>query len=174
MERPLSFQPRAQTYSNYKRHNTVKFLIAVSPAGTTCISFISQCWGGCVSDKFLTQQSGVLHLLDPGDIVLADRGFDIAEDVRLFGAKLEIPAFTKGKSQLSQTDVENSQKLAKVRIHFEHVIGLMKNKYTLLQGILPTSLVKHHADSERSNIDKIHVIISCAALTNLSPPIVPS
>ena len=26
MERPYSFQPRAQTYLNYKKHNTIKFL----------------------------------------------------------------------------------------------------------------------------------------------------
>ena len=43
-ERPTSFQARAKTYSNYKKHNTVKFLIATTPSGT--ISFISQCWGG--------------------------------------------------------------------------------------------------------------------------------
>lgn len=107
MERLLSFQARAQTYSNYKKHNTVKFLIAVSPTGTIC--FISQCWGGCVSDKFLTQKSGILHLLDPGDMMIADRGFNIAEGIQvLFGANLEIPAFTKGKSQLSPREVEKS------------------------------------------------------------------
>ena len=32
IERPLSFQARVQTYSQYKKHNTVKFLIAVSIA----------------------------------------------------------------------------------------------------------------------------------------------
>ena len=113
-ERPTSFQARAKTYSNYKKHNTVKFLIAttVTPSGT--ISFISQCWGGRVSDKYITQHSDFLHRIEPGDLVLADRGFNIAEDLALYGAKLEIPSFTKGKKQLSQEEVEYSQRLSKV------------------------------------------------------------
>jgi len=34
IERPLSFDARAATYSNYKKHNRVKVLIAVSPTGS--------------------------------------------------------------------------------------------------------------------------------------------
>ena len=51
--------------------------------------------------------------------MLADRDFNIGKDLALFGATLAIPSFTKGKSQLSQQEVECSQKLAKVRIHVE-------------------------------------------------------
>ena len=36
--------------------------------------------------------------------------------------KLEIPAFTKGKSQLSQLEVDKSQQISNVRIHVERVI----------------------------------------------------
>ena len=109
-------------------------------------------------------------MLDPGDLVLADRGFDISDDVGLQGGKLEIPSFTKGKKQLSQKEIEYSQRLAKVRIHVERVIGLMKNKYTILQSTLPVSLVKCKDDLDYSNIDKL--VLVCAALTNLSPPVV--
>ena len=138
IEQPLAFQPREQTYSQYKKHNTVKFLIAITTAGT--ISFVSRFWGGRVSDKYLTQQSVFLQLLEQGDTVLADRGFDISDDIGLHGGKLAIPVFTRGKSQLNQKEVEFSQRLARVRIHVERVIGLMKNKYTLLQGTLPICL----------------------------------
>ena len=58
--------------------------------------------GGCrVSDKHLTEHCGILNYLLPGDVVLADRGFDISESVGLMQARLHIPAFTKGKDQLS-------------------------------------------------------------------------
>ena len=100
IERPLASQPCAQTYPQYNKHNTIKFLIAVS------ISFVSRFGGGRVSDKHLTQQSGFLQLLEPGDTVLADRGFDISDDIGVHGGKLAIPAFTRGKSQLTQKEVE--------------------------------------------------------------------
>ena len=47
IERP-SLKPRAQTWSNYKQHNIMKFLIGVTLHGG--ISFISNRWGGHVSD----------------------------------------------------------------------------------------------------------------------------
>ena len=42
--------------------------------------------------------SGFLKLLDFGDVVLADRGFDIGDDIALHGARLEITAFTRNSS----------------------------------------------------------------------------
>ena len=41
IETPTSFSARSKTYSNYKKHNTVKFLIGVTPCGT--ISYLSEC-----------------------------------------------------------------------------------------------------------------------------------
>ena len=48
---PSDLKVRAQTWSNYKQHNTVKFLIAVTPQGT--ISFVSKAWGGYFILQFL-------------------------------------------------------------------------------------------------------------------------
>ena len=141
-ERPYAYQARAQTYSNYKKHNTVIFLVGITPCGA-----ISKCRA---TDKFITMNSGFLRLLEHGDVVLADRGFDIHDNVAIHRAKLEIPSFTRGKKQLSLDEVEYSQRLSKVRIHIERVIGLLKNKYTILQSTLPVSTLnvmmekKHH------------------------------
>ncbi len=56
---------RAQTYSQYKHHNTIKFLIGISPQGI--ITYVSKGWGGRVSDKHLTENCGLLNLILPGD-----------------------------------------------------------------------------------------------------------
>ena len=169
IERPYSYQARAQTYSNYKKHNTVKFLIGITPTGA--VSFLSKCWGGRATDKFITHHSGFLDKVEEGDEILADRGFDIADDLGVYGARLQIPSFTRGKRQLHMQEVEYSKKLSKVRIHVERVIGLIKNKYTILQSTLPISLIKHKCDSDYANIDKILTV--CAALINVCPSVVP-
>ena len=107
-------------------------------------------------------------MLEPGHIILADRGFNISEDISVYGAKLEIPSFTKGKRQLSQEEVETSKQLSQVRIHVERVIGLLKNKFNILKGPIPVCLLKHKNDVGVANIDKI--LLVCCALTNLSEP----
>lgn len=96
IERPSNLRARVSTWSNYKHKNTVKILIGILPQGI--VGFISAAWGGCVSDKYLTEHCGILRKLLPGDVVLADRGFDISESVGAMQAKLHIPAFTRGKS----------------------------------------------------------------------------
>ena len=59
IEIPISFDARAKTFSNYKKHNTVKFLVGITPCGA--ISFLSKCWGGRASDKTITQESGFFN-----------------------------------------------------------------------------------------------------------------
>jgi len=53
--------------------------------------------GGCISNRHLTAKSGLLKHLKYGDLVLADRGFDISDDLAIVGASLAILPFTKGK-----------------------------------------------------------------------------
>ena len=76
-----------------------------------------------MSDKYLTEHSGLLNKILPGDLILADRGFAIAEDVSLVGAKLAMPAVTKSHDQLTAVEVEESRSVSNVRIHVERVIG---------------------------------------------------
>ena len=119
IERPSSLVARAQTYSNYKSHNTAKYLIAITPQGT--ISFVSKGWGGRVSDRHLTEECGLLQYLYPGDQILADREFNIKDSVGFCCAEVKLPAFTRGKKQLSQLEVDTTRQLARVRIHVERV-----------------------------------------------------
>ena len=120
IEKPSNLVARGSTWSQYKHSNTVKVLIAVAPQGVT--TFVSECWGGRTSDKHLTLQSGLLKKLLPGDILLADRGFDISEEVAVTQASLQIPVFAIGMDQFPPTEIERTRKLANLRIHVERVI----------------------------------------------------
>lgn len=132
---------------------------------------LSQAWVGRVSDKHLTENCGLLQNLLPGDIVLADRGFDISDSVGFYQTSLKIPAFTRGKSQLAAAGIEETRKISNVRTHVERVIGLVRRKYIILQIILPIELVAAKSGQEESLIDKIARV--CCALTNLADSVVP-
>ena len=38
---------------------------------------MSDLWGGCVSNRVITEECGLLLLLSEGDRVMGDHGFDI-------------------------------------------------------------------------------------------------
>ena len=88
----------------------MKYLIGITPQGTVC--FISDGWGERVTDKQLTENSGLLDHLIPGDSILADCGFDIEDSVGIYCARVSISAFTKGKKQLTGIDVEQTRRIA--------------------------------------------------------------
>ena len=159
IERGRNLNLRALTWSNYKHHNTFKILVGITPVGA--ISFVSKAFGGRISDKVITNKSGFLNLLEHGDLVLADRGFLISEELAAHGASLAIPAFTKGKKQVSCLEVESTRRLARVRIHVERAMERIKN-FTILSTILPIALVAQ-ADN---------IIMICAVLSNLQPKLI--
>ena len=169
IEKPSNLLAQAQTFSSYKHHNTTKVLIGITPQGT--ISFVSNAWGGRTSDKFLTENCGVLDKLVPGDMVMADRGFTIHESVAFRRSELVIPAFTKGKKQLDPLDVEKTRNISNVRIHVERVIGRLRRKYTILQGTLSAEFLMSNPTSPTPVID--HILRVCSALVNICPSVVP-
>ena len=110
----------------------------------------------------------------PGDLILADRGFTVHESVWYYGAQLNIPAFTRGK-QLDPVDVETTRGIANVHIHVEHVIGTLRQKYTILQSTLPTDFLTSNINGPPEKqvplLDRI--VRVCSALVNLCPQIIP-
>ena len=105
-DRPSSLLARAcYTWSSYKHHNMVKILLGITPQGT--VSYVSEAWGGRVSDKYLTESCGILNYLLPGDIVLADCGFDVSDSVGMMQARLHIPAFTRGTKRAPHWGVQS-------------------------------------------------------------------
>ena len=84
---------------------------------------------------------------------MADRGFLIEEDLASRNA-----SFTKGKTQLSQKQVESSRQLARVRIHVVRAIERIK-RFKLLSTSMSLNLVP------RAN----SILTICSAICNLQP-----
>ena len=135
------------------------------------MTFVSEPWGGRVSDKHLTEQCGVLDNLLPGDVVLADRGFDIIESIGMMQARLHIPTLTKGKNQLSAMEIEETRTIANVRIHVERVIGNVRQKCPILQSRMPVDFVMKRVGEDYPLINRI--IRVCCALCNICDSVVP-
>lgn len=158
LERPSDLNVAAKTWSDYKHHHTGKFLVSINPSGM--INFISECWGGRVSDKVITNQSGFLDVVEPYDTVLADRGFPIREELTLKRARLLIPPGRNGVNQMTKSDVILTKQIANKRIYIEQAIRRMKF-FRILKYEVPISLM-HHLDD---------IIRSIAGVCNLYPPL---
>ncbi|KAL5467348.1 hypothetical protein EMCRGX_G031561 [Ephydatia muelleri] len=72
IETPTDLQMQSSTWSQYKHHNTAKFLIACTPNGA--VSYVSPLYVGSISDVELTRISGFLTKLEdkPGISIMAD------------------------------------------------------------------------------------------------------
>jgi len=159
IDRPRNLQLQAITYSDYKKHNTAKVLIGISPRG--CISFISDAWGGRASDRHITINSGFLDLVDPTDQIMADKGFLIKDELMYRRAELVLPPGAKGHEQMTGQDVMETKIVANLRIHVERAIQRLKT-FRILKFQMPLTLVPLIDD----------IVVTCAALCNLYPHLV--
>ena len=108
IERPKSLSAHAATWSDYKHHNTCKFLVGITPTGF--ISFLSSCYGGRASVKIITRDSGFYDLLERDDEVMAGRGFQIQQNLLLHFCKLVVPPDARVKSQMTKAEVKKNQR----------------------------------------------------------------
>lgn len=170
IEAPYHFDTRIQCWSEYKHHYTLKYLVSITPQGL--FEFISKGYGGRANDMLVTTNCGFLDILEPNDLVLADKGFNMQDVFKMRCVNLEIPAFVCKKQQLHPLDVEATRKIANVRIHVERCIGLLRRKYLILHRVIPvTMLSKPVCASDNVPImDKIMTV--CSALCNLCPTII--
>ena len=67
----------------------IKFLVGIYPHGF--ITFLSDCYDSRALDKYITKDSGFYNLLERGNEVIADRGFQIKEELLLHFWSLEVP-----------------------------------------------------------------------------------
>ena len=164
IQKPKNATVQATTYSTYKSNNTYKCLLGISPSGA--FTFISDLFGGNCSDKYITEHSGFLDILEYGDDVMADRGFTIRGLLADRGATLNMPPFTrkcrygKGK-RLNNNEIWQTRTIAKHRIHVERAICRLK-EFGLVSRTMNSSL-NYVADE---------MIKLCAALCNMQMPLI--
>ncbi|XP_029981734.1 uncharacterized protein LOC115413135 [Sphaeramia orbicularis] len=162
IERPSDVLAGAQTFSQYKRAHTMKYLIVITPQGV--ISFISVGWGGRTSDKYITEYCGFLNKLLPGDAVLANRGFNIRERGGIMWAEV------RGPAQLEVKDVEETRAIAHLRNYVKRVIGVVQNKFKFLHSTVPGNMLMTCEGENVTELDK--VVTVCFALTNMCKSVV--
>ena len=159
IERPKSLHAQALTWSAYKHHTTLKFLVGIAPSGY--IIFLSDCYGGRASDKHIVLDSGFLDLLDRDDQIMADRGFQIREELMMKFCTLIVPPGARAKSQFTEAEVKKTKEVANLRIHVERAINRIKT-FRIIKAVLPITLL-HNADD---------IMLSCAALSNLKDKLI--
>lgn len=168
-ESPTEFRALAQGFSTYKHHETLKFLIGITTTGV--IIFISIAFGGRSSDKEIVKKSGFLDKLQEGDLVLADKGFLVKNEVEDKQASLRIPCFVRNGNQLHPTEVEVSRNYSRIRIHVERLINVLRRKFNICSDTARMSYIAKENDLfERDMYDKI--LLVCSALVNICPSVV--
>ncbi|XP_033214087.1 uncharacterized protein LOC117171142 [Belonocnema kinseyi] len=157
-ETPPSVEQRVLMYSSYKGSHTIKYLIAVTPDGYICK--ISKGYGGRTTDSFITNDSGFLKLTEPGEQVLADKGFpQIKSEVHKRKATLLIPPVASNP-QFTNEEVDESCNIASVRIHAERAI--QRIKLSRILSPIPVHLFPH--------IDEIMQV--CSIIANIQRPLI--
>ena len=122
IETPSDLQMQSSSWSQYKHHNTVKFLVACTPNGAIC--FISPVYVGSISDVELTRVCGLLTALEdkPGVSIMADRGFTIKDMLKKLNIDLNIPPFLDGQQQLPPEKIQSGRSIASLLIHVEQCL----------------------------------------------------
>lgn len=159
IQKPSDMGQQANTFSQYKAHNIVKFLIATSLYGG--LSFISEGMEGNISDRQIFLRSGIMQHLNAGEAIMTDRGFDIENDLNDIEVDLLIPPFLGGRDAFTPREVLISKAIASSRIHVETFIGRVKF-FKFIRYVVPNTMVDILSD----------IVRVCACLVNFGEPFI--
>ena len=158
IQTPKNHDLQRMTWSQYKHHNTGKFLIVVAP--NSFIQYISPIYAGSISDKELTKSCGYLDMMEPYSEIMVDKGFNISDECTARRIHLCVPPGKKGQSQMLSKDIQKTHKVANMRILVEQVISQLKN-FRMLSHEIPINMLVHMDD----------ILQICAAIINMQNPI---
>ena len=159
IETPKSLELQRATWSEYKHHNTIKFLISVLP--NSAISFISEPYTGGISDKAIVNCTKFLETLPAHCSLMTDKGFsNISQECSELSIHLIVPPGRRGTSQMTPEEVKRTSEIAKTRILVEQVIRRVKT-FQILAKEVPISLLRNLHD----------IMVVCCAVSNFREPI---
>lgn len=162
IQKPKKATHQALTWSEYKKANTYKYLISCTPDGL--VSFVSNGYGGRISDVNLLEHCKFLDSLEPRSFILADRGFKHIEIyLKQRGFTLLRPPSVAVGSKLTKSESKQTKEIASLRIHVERVIRRIR-EFSILK---PHSVV---------NLNLLHIldfcVITACALINLQDSLI--
>jgi len=81
--------------------------------------------------------SNLGRLCEPGDSILADKGFNIQDLMAVQDIHVNIPTFLKKSNRFHPKAISRDRKIASKRVHIERHIRLAKTYKILKQPITP-------------------------------------
>ncbi|NJL58050.1 transposase family protein [bacterium] len=134
--------------------------------GLSCnltVNFVSDAYGGRASDKAITLSSHqFLNAIPPNSSLMADKGFNIAKELKERGVQLIILDFKgRNRSQLTPAEVSHCESVSSARIHVERIIQRIRTFH-----ILDSTL---HINQQDITSQVFRV---CSYLVNFQMPIV--
>ncbi|XP_026736463.1 uncharacterized protein LOC113500018 [Trichoplusia ni] len=125
IEKPSKATNQALTWSDYKKANTIKYLISCTPNGL--VNYISPGFGGRTTDTCLVESCDFVQTLKSGMFVMADRGFKHVEQyLKKAGITLVRPPSVETGVKMSKTEAKLTKQVASLRIHIERVIRRLR------------------------------------------------
>ncbi|XP_046959359.1 uncharacterized protein LOC124536708 [Vanessa cardui] len=142
VQKPSKALNQALSWSDYKKANTIKYLVSCTPNGL--INYISNGYGGRITDTCIVETSDFSKCLQPGMWVMADRGFKHIEVyLRQMGVRLVRPPSVVSGAKLTKAEAKETKQIASLRIHVERLIRRIR-EFNMLKphACLNLSLVK--------------------------------
>lgn len=166
---PSNLLAKKRTLWSTQHDMSAKFLIGITSRGV--VSYLSIMYTGTTGDKHITENCGILDKLLPGDLLLADRGFDTSEDSAF--TCVEVTMSTScDKPQISPIEFEQRKGIEEVRMHVERVAENLRKEYSILQDTVPVvDFLCVNAEGRIPTLYKIVTVI--CALTNINESGVP-
>lgn len=153
---PSNLNENREAYSAYKGRHTLKAVTCVAPNGV--LVYASPLYPGSTSDTAIVKHCKILDKMSSGDLILADKGFPIYDQLPP-GVHLNLPPFLTAKSQFTQAEANMAMKIARARIHVERANERIKN----------FSILDHIPARYRNISSKIFQV--CSYLINLQSPL---